>query len=147
MKTQMTTVTTLRSTARTAVAAEAHEAATREHRQNYHRLHVRRDGTLHWFSSHNRSEDIIDDQAVRFAPVQSVIVVGMGDLVCNCRWCANVGPECADHRGDYYETQDEAIADAVCESGTGDIEDQMLAEFARIPAGYFDDEAFAGDPQ
>lgn len=123
------TATTLRSAAREMVADECLEASRLSHIRNYHKLHIRRDGTVSWFESINQSDDIIDDGAAHFAAVPSVVTVGTGGCACNCDHCEDEG----------YDTIADAIADAVCEGGDAYSED-MLAAFDAITDGYFDDE-------
>jgi hypothetical protein len=124
--------TTLRETARQNVIDSMREAAAFSHRRNFHRLHVRRDGTVTWFDSISKSDDIIDDRADGFAPIPSVGVWGTDGYACNCDFCSDAGYE-----GDI----DAAIADAVGAGLDDSIEEEALRAFDEIPAGYFDDEA------
>jgi len=145
-----TTATTLRDAARSLVSEAVTECATLSHKRNYRKLHVRRDGTIGWYESINQSDDLIDSGAGRFAAVPSVCCVGTGSCVCNCDHCNDVYSEAdealaAEQGREYdrdakYATDEAAIADAVCESDLSSLEADMLAEFDRIAAGYFDDE-------
>jgi len=141
---------TLRSAARELVAESVTEAAALSHERNYHKLHIRRDGSVNWSESINRSDDIIDDRADEFAAVPSVITTGTGSFACNCDHCEDVY-DAADEamaveqgreydKAAKYASRADAIADAVSESDLTDIENAMLAAFDEIPEGYFDDE-------
>ena len=144
---------TLRETARALVTEEVAPRAEYEHKRNYHKLHVNRDGTIGWSECINRSDDLIDSQADHFAPIPSVACVGTGNFACNCDFCNEVYSEDdelnAKDRGEEYdrsakyESESEAITDAICESDLSDLEADMLADFDRIPIGYFDDEETA----
>ena len=145
-----TAVKTLRDTARELVADSVVEAAALDHQRNYHKIHIRRDGTVSFTESINRSDDLIDDGADHFAAIPSVATVGTGSVVCNCDYCNEVYNEtdeqlAKDDGRSYdkdakYATHADAIADAVANSDLGDMESDMLARFDEIPAGYFDDE-------
>jgi hypothetical protein len=106
-------------------------AAAKEHQRNYQKLHVDRDGTVSWFESINRTDDLIDRNAPGFAAIASVITVGTGSVACNCDFCDD----------EAFANRDEAIDACIGEHGTQHIEDRMLEAFAQIPVGYFDDEA------
>ena len=143
--------TTLRDKVRAAITDEVPERIAREHRQNYHKLHIRRDGTVHWTESIDQHSDIIDDGAAdHFCAVKSVCGVGTGSYSCNCDYCNEVYSELTEElyrergddykRGKKYETQEDAISDAVCDSDQPQVEADMLAKLDRIEVGYFDDE-------
>jgi hypothetical protein len=119
---------TLRQIARAAVVDEVGNAIIKSHERNYEKLHVWRDGSVSWREYINQSDDTIDRQAASFAPVASVACVGTGSIACDCEWCADGG------KVDLSE-MDGAEIDAT--------EQRMLAEFAEIPVGYFDDEVSA----
>ena len=126
----MTQITTLRTQAEELVRQSAKEAAEKSHERNYEKLHVHRDGTVSWFESIDRSDDLIDDGAGHFCAIRSVITVGTGTYACNCDHCEDDG----------YETKADAIADAISDGAIPEYEEQMVAAFAVIPVGYFDDE-------
>ncbi len=126
----MTQTTTLRTQAEEIVRQSAKEAAEKSHERNYEKLHVRRDGAVDWFESINKSDDLIDDGADQFCAIRSVITVGTGSCACNCDHCADEG----------YENKADAIADAISDGAIEEYEEQMIAAFAEIPVGYFDDE-------
>jgi hypothetical protein len=142
--------TTLRETAKAAILEEVSQAERYSHQRNYQKLHVRRDGTVNWFESINTSDDLIDSQAKGFQAIQSVHTTGTGSYACNCAWCNEVyHPDVealaqeqgrAYDRSAKYETYEEAINAAVCDSDLSGIEEGMLKAFEDIPAGYFDDE-------
>jgi len=120
---------TLRQSARELVSASVTEAATKGHEQNYEKLHVYRNGTVQWFESINKTDDVIDRHADHFTAVKSVVTVGTGGYACNCDHCNDTG----------YESKADAVADAVsCD--LSDLEQSMLDTFDEIPNGYFDDE-------
>jgi hypothetical protein len=125
--------TTVRDLAKQNVKDSVTEAASKDHERNYEKLHVRRDGTVSWFESINKSDDLIDRQASDFRAVPSVITVGTGSVICNCDHCQDEG----------YETIADAIYDAVSNSDLSDIEERMLRELDAIEMGYFDDEEAA----
>jgi hypothetical protein len=127
------TTTTSRQTARAAVLAQVSARMRREHLMQYHKLHVRRDGTVNWFECINKSDDIIDGGANHFAAVPSVCCVGTGSCVCNCLHCDDKD----------YASQEEAISDAVLDADDSFAEAEMLAALDAIPVGYFDDETDA----
>lgn len=145
------TTMTMRETARKNVIDSVTEAATKSHERNYEKLHVLRDGTVSWFESTNKSDDIIDRQADGFAAIPSVGTFGTGGYACNCDYCDEVysavdEQNAIDDGREYdksakYATQTDAIADAVGNSDLGDIEAEMLRQLDSIEAGYFDDEA------
>lgn len=54
---------TIRETAREAATEEVSEYAAREHRQNYHRLNIFRDGSVEWRENHSRNTQLVDDSA------------------------------------------------------------------------------------
>jgi hypothetical protein len=153
MEDQMAQTQTLRETARRAVIGEVPEAARRQHLGHYHKLHVRRDGSIHWFVAPYQSSDIIDNQADHFCAVKSVYSTGCGSCACNCDYCDAVydGDDEARaiedgrkyDRAAKYETEDEAIADSVGDSDLGDLEDTMVAALDAIEIGYFEDEDLA----
>ena len=146
---------TLRIKARQAVIAAVPDAATHQHRPNYHKLLIERDGTANWTEFLNKWEDLIDSDAYGFAAVPSVACVGTGAVVCNCEHCNDVynavdearaieeGREY--DRSEKYATAEEAISDAVANSDLDSLEIDMLAEFEAIPLGYFDDEEGEGE--
>jgi hypothetical protein len=153
-KTQsMEDVTTLREKARTAVHEEVQKRAELEHSRNYHKLHIRRDGSIHWTESIDRASDIIDDGADHFAAVKSVVCVGTGSCTCNCDYCNDVysadDEQLAKDEGrtykadEKYPTEHDAIADAIANSDLTEIEQAMLEQFDEIEQGYFDDEQAA----
>lgn len=118
-----------RDTARQNVIDSVNEAARKSHGRNYEKLHVLRDGTVSWFESINRTDDIIDPEAGGFQAIQSVGTYGTGSFGCNCDHCQDAG----------YASKEEAVDDAVwCDQS--DIETAMLAALDAIPAGYFADE-------
>lgn len=127
---EMKNTMTLREKAAEMIQASVKEAATKQHERNYEKLHVLRDGTVSWYESTNKSDDIIDRHADGFAPVPSVITVGTGSYTCNCDHCNDSG----------YETIGDAIADCVGSSDLSDIEATMLKNLDEIEVGYFDDE-------
>lgn len=140
----------LRDKALEAVIAEVETAVRKDHERNYEKLHVRRDGTVTWFESINRSDNLIDSEADGFQPIESVITVGTGSVLCNCDYCNDVynadeeREALADGR-EYdrdakYDSRAEAIDDAVANSDLFETKDQMLERFDCIPAGYFHDE-------
>jgi len=141
---------TLRTTARELIVASVTECAEYDHMRNYRKLHVYRDGSINWSECINKSDDIIDSQAEGFQAVQSVACVGTGSIDCNCDYCNEVynaeSEAFAHERGrEYdkstkYDSQAEAIADAVSNSDLSGLEADMLAEFDSIPVGYFNDE-------
>jgi len=140
----------MRETARQAVIDAVNEAAAWGHRRNYHKLHVWRDGDVRWSEYINRTDDTIDRGADHFAAVPSVACEGTGSVTCNCDWCNEVysaedearalDEDRVYHKDEKYKDQEAAIADAVADSDLSDLEAAMLAEFDRIPAGYFNDE-------
>ena len=146
----MTETTNLRSSARQTVIDSVSERATYEHKRNFHKLHVYRDGDVRWTEHINRSDDIIDSGADHFAAIPSVACVGTGSYTCNCDFRNEVYSEkdeayAIEQGREYdkaakYADDDEAIADAVANSDLSDLEADMLAEFDAIPAGYFSDE-------
>lgn len=148
----MTTIkTSLRETARQRVIDNVSECAAYQHRHHYHKLHIHRNGDVEWTNHINTTDDFIDRDADHFAPIPSVATVGTGSYACNCEYCNMVYHERDEafakendrpyDRTEKYETQEEAIADAVADSDLSDLEADMLAEFdRRISAGYFDDE-------
>jgi hypothetical protein len=146
----MSQTTTLRETARQTVIDSVPERAANEHRRNYRKLHVYRDGDVHWTEHINHSDDIIDSGADHFAAIPSVACVGTGSYVCNCDYCNEVYSEqdealAAEQGREYdkaakYQDDEEAISDAVANSDLSDLEADMLAEFDQIPVGYFSDE-------
>lgn len=91
---------------------------------------MHRDGTVAWFESINRTDDIIDDRADGFAAVPSVGTFGTGGYACNCDHCNDSG----------YGTREAAIADAI-DCDLSGIEEAMTEALQQIPQGYFDDEA------
>lgn len=119
----------LREAVRQMVIDNVTERAKYEHKRNYHKLHVWRDGSVVWSESIDRASDIIDHQAADFRAVESVACVGTGSYVCNCDYCN------AD-----YDTADDAIEAAVADSDLSAIEEEMLAKLDAIEVGYFDDE-------
>lgn len=125
-----TTTTTLRDQALDAMLEQVAERAAREHQRNYHKLHIRRDGTVSWHEAIDQHSDIIDGGAKGFAAVPSVCRVGTGSCECNCPWCEDAG----------YESTEDAIADAVAESDLDQVRDEMIQSFDEIPVGYFYDE-------
>jgi hypothetical protein len=141
---------TLRETARVLVIEEVAPRAEYEHQRNYHKLHINRDGTIGWSECINKSDDLIDSRADHFAPIPSVACVGTGSFACNCDFCNEVYNEADEQhakdagreydRANKYESESDAIMDAVCESDLSYLEADMLADFDRIPIGYFDDE-------
>jgi hypothetical protein len=140
----------MRSTARQCVIESVTERAGYEHRSNYHKLHIRRDGSVNWLEIINKSDDIIDDQADHFRAVRSVACVGTGSFACNCDFCSEVYHPLDEtlaieagrkyDRAAKYDSVAEAITEAISNSDLTGIEADMLAEFDAIPAGYFDDE-------
>ena len=131
----------IRQTAIEAIQAEVSTACANEHRRNYHRLHVRRDGTVDWSEYADQHSTLIDDSAkakarsASISAIPDVIRVGTGSYACNCDYCNAVG------KPEGYQTDDDAIADAVGAADTDEIEARMLAELERLcPVGYFDDE-------
>jgi len=131
---------TLREQARDFVTDQAGKYAELDHARNYHRLHVRRDGSVAWTEFHDSSSDLIDGQANHFCAIHSVARVGTGSYVCNCDYCGSVVyPQ---NRQD--ETTDrqlaEAVQMAVDDSDLDSIAAAMLEKFDGIEAGYFDDE-------
>lgn len=149
-KQNMTTTTKLRAAARQAVIDNVRERATLEHRKNYHKLHVYRDGDVDWTEHINRSDDIIDRDAKHFAPIPSVACVGTGSCACNCDFCDMIYSEVDEafalengreyDKSSKFQTQEDAITDAVAESDLWELEADMLREFNEIPVGYFNDE-------
>jgi hypothetical protein len=161
-------IATLRSTARDLVIEQVSAAARKSHERNYEKLHVRRDGTVSWFESISKSDDLVDDEAGTrsISAIPSVITVGTGSYGCNCDFCDHVfdkgnedsraerardraaeGDEEraeAEARREYeresYATEAEAIAEAVASSDLEYIEGEMLDGFDSIAIGYFDDE-------
>ena len=142
---------TMRDTARRFVIEdEIAERLRLEHERNYHKLHVHRDGTVGWSEYNNESSDTIDDRAEGFAAIPSVAMVGTGSYVCNCDHCNQVfnadDQERAIEDGREYDkdakyaTREEAVVDAVVNSDTAEVEEDMLRAFDAIPTGYFDDE-------
>lgn len=89
---------TLRETAQGMIETVAREAAAYAHQQHYHRLHVRRDGSLTWMQALNKSDDLIDDRADHFAAIPSLGVWGTGSYRCNCNYCDTVIPLDGDGR-------------------------------------------------
>ena len=140
----------LRSAARQAVIESVAERVGYEHKRNFHRLHVFRDGSVQWSEHRNQSDDIIDSGSDQFAPVPSVACVGTGSCSCNCDYCSEVysavDEAYAIEKGQEYDKaakyadSEEAIADAVANTDTFDLEADMLAQFDAIEIGYFDDE-------
>lgn len=122
---------TLRETAKQNVIDSVTEAATKQHERNYEKLHVYRDGTVSWFESINRTDDIVDRHADSFQAIPSVCTVGTGGYACNCDHCNDPN----------YATLPDAIAGAVGDSDLSDTEKQMLSSLGDIPLGYFNDEA------
>jgi hypothetical protein len=125
----------LRAKALYAVRGEVGEAAANAHQGNYHRLHVRRDGTVHWSEYNDQNSTLVDDSrdddGGNISTVPDVIRTGTGSVPCNCDHCEDVG----------YETVEDAIADAVADADTSGIEEGMVEQFARVcPVGYFEDE-------
>ena len=149
----MKQTTTLRNAARQLVSDSTIEAATKNHQQNYEKLHVGRDGTVSWFESINKLDDLIDREAGGFQAIPSVITVGTGSYMCNCDYCEevyNADEEAyAKEQGDEYdkdekyETVTDAIADAVGNEDQTETEESMLKSFDDIPVGYFSDEEAA----
>lgn len=121
---------TLREQAKESMQSEVTAAARKSHERNYEKLHIRRDGTVSWFESLNKSEDLIDREANGFKAVRSVITVGTGSVLCNCDFCEDDG----------FVDRAEAIDAAITEHGTYQIEHDMEAAFEEIPQGYFHDE-------
>ena len=144
------TANTLRTTARDLVIEQVSAAATKDHERNYEKLHIRRDGTISWTESIDKYGDIIDSGADHFAAIPSVITVGTGSCSCNCDYCDEVynadeeANALADgrkyDRDNKYDSDADAIADAVSNSDLEDMETDMLARFDEIETGYFDDE-------
>ena len=136
---------TKREQARQEISDQVADVAAQEHRRNYRKLHIRRDGTADF--------DLIDDKAEHFAAIPSVACVGTGGYACNCDYCNEV--YCAEDearaaedgrkydREAKYETQEDAISDAVGDSDLSDLEARMLAALDEIEVGYFDDEEAA----
>ena len=117
---------TIRHTARAAVSNETAPNIEKRHQRNYHRLYVRRDGSLHWGEESSADTQLIDHGAASFAPVPNVALVGTGSIGCDCDWCADGGTvDVSDVDGDEIDA----------------VEACMLDEFDTIPRGYFDDEA------
>jgi hypothetical protein len=125
-----TATETLRDKVRAAIIDEVPERAAREHRRNYHRLHIWRDGTVSWSEYIDQHSDTIDSQADHFCAVKSACLVGTGSYLCNCDYCEDDG----------FETVEEAIANAVCDGDNNQIEADMLDALDQIEIGYFDDE-------
>jgi len=119
---------TLREIAWQAIIDSVYEGAANGHRRNYHKLHIYRDGDVRWTEHIDRSDDIIDRAADHFAAIPSVACVGTGPYACNCDYCNEIGDK------------EEAIREAAANSDLSDLEAAMLAEFERVPTGYFDDE-------
>ena len=147
-------VMTKREQARQEISDQVADVAAQEHRRNYRKLHIRRDGTADFgFDCINTSDDLIDDKAEHFAAIPSVACVGTGGYACNCDYCNEV--YCAEDearaaedgrkydREAKYETQEDAISDAVGDSDLSDLEARMLAALDEIEVGYFDDEEVA----
>ena len=132
----MTATTTARETARQLVIDSVSEAAHKSHERNYEKLHVHRDGTVSWFESINRSDDLIDSEADGFALIPSVITVGTGGYACNCDYCNDIGKVID---GEVLTAED-AIGNAVGDADLSDMEADMLRNFDEIPVGYFGDE-------
>lgn len=126
---------TLREQAKAAMRSEVTAAARKSHERNYEKLHVRRDGTVSWFESINKHDDLIDSEADGFRAICSVITVGTGSVLCNCDFCEDEG----------FADRAEAIDAAITEHGTYQIEQDMEAAFSQIPQGYFHDEAVEED--
>jgi hypothetical protein len=141
---------TVRFTARQAVIDSVSERASYEHQPHFHKLHIYRDGGVHWTVSINQSDDIIDSGAGHFAAIPSVACVGTGSYACNCEFCNDVYSAQDEayviEQGRKYDKlakygdHTEAIAAAVGESDLQNLEDDMVAKFDQIPAGYFFDE-------
>ena len=145
------TNTTLRGAVRSLINDDVlFDASRLGHIRNYHKLHVRRDGSLNWFESINKSDDIIDSGADHFAAVPSLITVGTGSCTCNCDHCNDVydaaDEALAKEQGREYDKDakyprfEDAIADAVADGGTEELERIMSEALDAIPEGYFDDE-------
>jgi hypothetical protein len=136
---------TKREQARQEISDQVADVAAQEHRPNYRKLHIRRDGTADF--------DLIDDKAEHFAAIPSVACVGTGGYACNCDYCNEVycaadEARAAEDGRKYdreakYETQEDAISDAVGDSDLSDLEARMLAALDEIEVGYFDDEEAA----
>lgn len=122
----------IRETARESVIAEAPARCAYEHKRNYWKLHISRDGEVRWDEYADQHSDIIDRGAKGFAAVPSVARVGTGSCACNCDYCA----------GPFTDTwtQDDAIQQAAEDSDVADVERIMLEAFDKIHVGYFSDE-------
>jgi hypothetical protein len=120
----------MREQARELVIEQVPERARLDHCRNWHKLHVHRDGSLNWFETFDRNNDIIDDDAPSFAAIKNICVVGTGSHSCNCDYCNDAG----------FDSIDDAIHAAVVDSDLSGVEENMLANFDAIEVGYFDDE-------
>jgi hypothetical protein len=140
----------LREAARQIITDSVFEAADKDHRYNYHKLHVYRNGTVSWSEHVNSSSDFIDSAAKHFTAVRSVTTRGTGSHNCNCEFCNSVYSEqdeqLAQENGQEYDksakyaTVEDAIIDAISESDVDALREDMLNELDRIPVGYFTDE-------
>lgn len=141
------------------------QVARKAHEQNYERLDCHRDGTLSWQEDVTADTRTIDDQAVEFAAIPTLAIVGTGSQGCECDWC-NTCEGCSHVRGDLlpgFARDDNsglvvnietgkpcANCAGYCSTEPNDIDfesdeltqmqDEMLAELDAIHAGYFDDE-------
>jgi hypothetical protein len=113
-----------RSSTRRLVIQYLRDAAMKQHAENYQRLYVQTDGSLHWAPS-------LESSGTGLCPGEMcILTVGRGADQCSCDYCKNEGPE----------TLQEAIEEAVELGQLKDLEWRMLAAFDGISNGYFDDE-------
>lgn len=146
----MTTTKSFRATIAAFLEDRAVEYATFQHRRNFHRLHIHRDGTTTWTEFSDRNSDIIDRQAAGFAAVPSLAVVGTGSYTCNCDHCGAVynardEQNARDdgrpyNRDEKYDSVEDAVADAVAGSDLGEVERMLAEALERVEVGYFEDE-------
>lgn len=144
------TTLSLREQAGGLIGEEVAQAEKYSHQRHYHKLHVHRDGTVDWFYSFNRSDDLIDREARGFAAIPSVITVGVGGTSCNCDYCNNIYDPTVEaeaieegrpyDRDEKFNSQEDALRAAVSDSDLSGLEHAMLKKLAEIPVGYFDDE-------
>jgi hypothetical protein len=130
---------TLREKAIEMIQASVTEAATKDHQRNYEKLHVLRNGTVSWFESINKSDDIIDQHADGFAAIPSVVTVGTGGYGCNCDHCNEIGKTIDGE----VVTAEDAIYNCVSDSDLSGLDSRMVDAVDEIEIGYFDDEEVA----